>query len=41
MSIEIIQTIKQQITRLTAQERGEIERFLREQRKQDQLSCVW
>ncbi len=36
MAIELLQTIKQQIIRLNAYERGEIERFLIEQRQQDQ-----
>lgn len=36
MPIELLQTIKQQIIRLNAYERAEIERFLREQRQQDQ-----
>ena len=36
MSIELLQTIKQQLTQLNWQERGEIESFLREQRQQDQ-----
>ncbi len=36
MPVELLQTIKQQLIRLNAHERGEIERFLREQRQQDQ-----
>jgi hypothetical protein len=37
MPIELLQTIKQQIIQLNAYERGEIERFLIEQRQQDQF----
>lgn len=36
MSTELVQTIKQQLTQLSLHERGEIERFLREQAQQDQ-----
>lgn len=40
MSVELVETIKQQLSRLSVQERNEIERFMAEQKKLDRIPAT-